>query len=63
MAHLTHSEADKQIEMAMGTPTPQALSSFQQFMAGQTRNKLPQIGGNIPQLPKESIKKLPITTQ
>jgi len=63
MALLTHSEADKEIEQAMGAPTSEAMTSFRQFMSGQSGNKLPQIGGNIPRLPKESIKKLPLKTQ
>ena len=61
--HLTHAEADKQIEMAMGAPTSEAMTSFRQFMSGQAGSKLPQIGANIPRLPKETIKKMPTATQ
>jgi len=59
MALLTHSEADKAVEQAIGAPTSQAMQSFQRFMSG---NKgLPQ--PTVPQLPKESIKKLPLKVQ
>jgi len=60
MALLTHEQADKEVEAALGAPTSQAMSSFQRFMVG---NKgLPQ-PTKMPQLPKEQVRRLPLRTQ
>ena len=56
MPKLTHSEADKQVEQAMGTPTSSAMGNFQKFLSN--RGQLPQ--PNMPRLPTEQIRKLPL---
>jgi hypothetical protein len=58
---LTHEEAHKQVESAMGAPSSSALESFQRFMSGAGKG-LPQ-PTNVPRLPKEQIKRLPLRTQ
>jgi len=56
MPKLTHSEADKQVEQAMGTPTSSAMGNFQKFLSN--RGRLPR--PNMPRLPTEQIRKLPL---
>ena len=56
MPKLTHSEADKQVEAAMGTPTSSAMGNFQRFLSN--RGQLPQ--PNMPQIPRDQIRKLPL---
>jgi len=61
MKLLSHEDADRQVEEAMGAPGSSAMSSFQKFLSNRGAN-LPQ-PPTIPNLPKESIKKLPLKIQ
>jgi len=60
MALLTHKEADKEVQSAMGQPASSAMDSFQKFLSNRGTQQGAQ--PKVPQLPKESIKKLPIST-
>ena len=59
---LTHEEADRQVLEAMGNPSGQAMSAFQNFLFNRGNTTTPQLPG-VPKLPKEQIKKLPLRTQ
>ena len=63
MARLTHSDADAQIESAMGAPSSSTMDAFQKFLSNRGVGNMPRSGAGIPTLPKEQIKKLPLKTQ
>lgn len=58
---LTHEEIDRQVEQAMGAPTNSAMESFQNFLTNH--GKAPITQPNMPRLPTEQIKKLPLRVQ
>lgn len=59
---LTHEQADKEIEAALAPPTSSAMGAFQKFLSNRGATGLPQ-PTNMPRLPKEAIKKLPLKIQ
>ena len=52
MTLLTHEQADKEVEAAIGAPTNKSAESVQRFLAGAK--------AGMPQLPKESIKRISV---
>ena len=53
---LTHQEADKEVQSAMGNPSGQAMNAFQSFLSNRGTNNIPQ----LPNIPKDQIRKLPL---